>query len=109
VVRLDKGQQVLLLPSVVVQQPDGSFALPCRLAAREHTRSEPDEYQHELIVVPVLAEDLEVQKRLVETGNVRITKAVHEREALVDEPLLHDHVATTRADAAWSGWSHTRT
>jgi uncharacterized protein (TIGR02271 family) len=41
-------------------------------------------------------EDLDVQKRLVETGKVRITKVVHEREAVVDEPLFHDKVAITR-------------
>ena len=47
------------------------------------------------MVVPVLVEELEVQKRLVETGKVRITKVVHERETLVDEPLFHDKVAIT--------------
>ena len=47
-------------------------------------------------MVPVLVEELEVQKRLVETGKVRITKVVHERETLVDEPLFHDKVAITR-------------
>jgi uncharacterized protein (TIGR02271 family) len=47
-------------------------------------------------VVPVLAEDLEVQKRSVETGKVRITKVVHEREALVDEPLWREEVEVTR-------------
>jgi len=41
-------------------------------------------------------EELEVQKRPVETGKVRITKVGHERETLVDEPLLHDEVAITR-------------
>lgn len=48
------------------------------------------------MVVPVLVEELEVQKRLVETGKVRITKVVHERETLVDEPLFQDTVAITR-------------
>ena len=47
-------------------------------------------------MVPVLAEDLEVQKRLVETGKVRVTKVVHERETVVDEPLSRDHVAISR-------------
>jgi uncharacterized protein (TIGR02271 family) len=41
-------------------------------------------------------EELEVQKRLVETGKVCITKVVHERETLVDEPLFQDTVAITR-------------
>jgi uncharacterized protein (TIGR02271 family) len=48
------------------------------------------------MVVPVLVEELEVQKRVVETGKVRITKVVHERETLVDEPLVRENVAISR-------------
>ena len=48
------------------------------------------------MVVPVLVEELEIQKRPVETGKVRMTTVVHEREVLVDAPLLHDKVAITR-------------
>jgi uncharacterized protein (TIGR02271 family) len=48
------------------------------------------------MVVPVRVEELEIQKRLVETGTVRMTTVVHEREVLVDAPLLHDNVAITR-------------
>ena len=47
-------------------------------------------------MIPVLVEELEVQKRVVETGKVRLTKVVHERETLVDEPLWRDHVTITR-------------
>jgi len=46
-------------------------------------------------VGPVVAAALEIPKRVVETGKVRITKVVHECEALVDAPLLHDNVAIT--------------
>ena len=48
------------------------------------------------MVVPVLVEELEIQKRPVETGKVRMTTVVHAREVLVDAPLLHDKVAITR-------------
>ena len=53
-------------------------------------------HQDEPLVVPVLVEELEVQKRVVETGTVRITKVVHERETLIDEPLVRDNVAISR-------------
>jgi len=43
-----------------------------------------------------LFEELEIQKRLVETGTVRMTTVVHERKVLVDAPLLQDNVAFTR-------------
>jgi uncharacterized protein (TIGR02271 family) len=70
--------------------------LPLRLADLEHAGSEPRVHQDDSIVVPVVVEELEVQKRVVETGKVRITKIVHERETLVDEPLLRENVAISR-------------
>jgi uncharacterized protein (TIGR02271 family) len=96
VVQLDNGQQLLVPTDVFVQQPDGSYYLPLRLAELEHYGSEHSVPQDTPLVVPVLVEELDVQKRLVETGKVRITKVVHERETLVDEPLFHDKVAITR-------------
>jgi uncharacterized protein (TIGR02271 family) len=95
VVQLNNGPQVLVPTHLLILQPDGNYALPCRLAELEHAGSEPDAPQHEPLVVPVLVEELEVQKRVVETGKVRLTKVVHERETLVDEPLWRDHVTIT--------------
>jgi uncharacterized protein (TIGR02271 family) len=96
VVLTENGQQFLVPTELLVQQPDGSYALPLRLAELEHSGSEHREHQDEPTVVPVFVEELEVQKRPVETGKVRITKVVHERETIVDEPLWHDKVAITR-------------
>jgi uncharacterized protein (TIGR02271 family) len=96
VVQLDNGPQVLVPTHLLIPQPDGSYALPCRLAELEHTRSAHEAHHPEPLVVPVLVEELEVQKRVVETGKVRLTKVVHERETLVDEPLLRDEVEVTR-------------
>jgi uncharacterized protein (TIGR02271 family) len=96
VVQTESGQQVLVPTDILIQQPDGSYYLPLRLAELAHASSERGGHQDEPMVMPVLVEDLDVQKRLVETGTVRITKVVHEREAVVDEPLFHDKVAITR-------------
>ena len=96
VVQTENGQQFLVPTELLVQQPDGSYALPLRLAELERSGSEHRGHQDEPMVVPVLVEELEVQKRPVETGKVRITKVVHERETTVDEPLWHDDVAITR-------------
>ena len=42
-------------------------------------------------VIPVIREELEVGKRVVETGKgVRVTKTVSEREGVVDEPLVRE-------------------
>jgi uncharacterized protein (TIGR02271 family) len=96
VVQFENGQQLLVPTDVLVQQPDGSYYLPLRLAELEHYGREHSVPQDKPLVVPVLVEELDVQKRLVETGKVRITKVVHEHETLVDEPLFHDKVAITR-------------
>ena len=96
VVQAESGQQILVPTDTLIQQPDGSYYLPLRLAELQHSGSAPGGPQDESIVVPVLVEELEVQKRPVETGKVRITKVVHERETIVDEPLWHDNVAVTR-------------
>jgi uncharacterized protein (TIGR02271 family) len=94
-VQLENGEHYLVPASVVIPQPDGSLYVPLRVAELVPApREEPAETIS--AVVPVLAEDLEVQKRVVETGTVRITKQVHEREALVDEPLYRDEVEVTR-------------
>ena len=96
VVQLDNGPQVLVPTHLLIPQPDGSYALPCRLTELEHACSEHDAHQREPLVIPVVVEELEVQKRVVETGKVRLTKVVHERETLVDEPLWRENVTITR-------------
>jgi uncharacterized protein (TIGR02271 family) len=47
-------------------------------------------------VIPVIEEEVEVSKRKVETGVTRITKKVHEREEVIDEPLLQEEVHVDR-------------
>ncbi|WP_437477093.1 DUF2382 domain-containing protein [Sorangium sp. So ce1014] len=48
------------------------------------------------LIVPVVAQELEVQKRTVESGRVRITKQVHERLETVEEPLVSERVVVER-------------
>jgi uncharacterized protein (TIGR02271 family) len=47
-------------------------------------------------VVPLAREELEVQKRTVERGRIRIRKTVRSREELVEQPLQHDEVTVER-------------
>jgi uncharacterized protein (TIGR02271 family) len=94
-VRLESGEHYLVPAAVVIPQPDGSVYVPLRVAELVPApREEPAETIS--AVVPVLAEELEVQTRVVETGKVRLTKVVHEREAHVDEPLWREEVEVTR-------------
>lgn len=47
-------------------------------------------------VIPVIEEQVVVRKRMVESGRVRISKHVTEREELVDQILRHDEVTIER-------------
>lgn len=55
----------------------------------------PDEDKSETIV-PLLAEEVEVAKRRVETGRVRVTTVTHQHEQLVDELLADETVEIER-------------
>ena len=95
-VQLESGAQILVPAAVLIPQQDGGYYVPLRLAelALAHPGGHPDP-GHER-VIPVLAEELAVQKRVVETGKVRITKTVHGREEVVDEPLVREEVEVER-------------
>ena len=47
-------------------------------------------------VVPLVREELEVGKRSVERGRIRVRKTVRSREELVEQPLQHDEVTVER-------------
>lgn len=94
-VQLENSARVQVPVEALQQQADGTYYVPLRLAELEAVGREtaaPDVP----LVVPVIAEELDVQKQTVETGKVRITKTIHAREVLVDEPLWHDKVEITR-------------
>ena len=94
-IRLDNGQQLLVPTEMLVRQQDGSYYLSLSpLEVEQFGRRDAD--SSKTLVVPVIVEELEVQKRIVETGKVRITKIVHERETIVDEPFLRDEVEVER-------------
>jgi uncharacterized protein (TIGR02271 family) len=95
-VQLEGGQQVLVPAATLIRQQDGSYYVPLSLAELKPYRGGCGSDNDNALVVPVIAEELEVQKRVVETGKVRITKAVHEREAVVDEPLFSEEVEVER-------------
>lgn len=93
-VHFENGQQLLVPTAQLIQRQDGSYFLPFSLAKPntqgDTSTNEPED--EETLVVPVLAEQLDLQKRRVETGGVRVKKIVHEREEIVDEPLIREEV-----------------
>ena len=48
------------------------------------------------VVIPVIAEQLNIDKQLIETGQVRISKTVREDEQVIDLPLTRETVEVER-------------
>jgi uncharacterized protein (TIGR02271 family) len=96
VVQTENGLQILVPTAALVPMQDGSYYLTLSQAEIESSEDGCRLRNDNVLVVPVVEEELEVQKRVVETGKVRITKVVQEREAVVDEPLLGEEVEIKR-------------
>ena len=47
-------------------------------------------------VVPLAREEIEVEKRTVERGRLRVRKTVQSREEIVEQPLQHDEITVER-------------
>jgi len=92
-IRLDDGRRIRVPAASLVLQEDGSYLLTL---GREETEARDDPEGGEKLVVPVVHEVMDVQKRWVESGRVRVTKVVHQHEEIVDEPLLREDVEVER-------------
>lgn len=54
------------------------------------------EVRKSLHTIPVIHEHLQVDKELIETGKVKISKTVHEHQETVDIPLMSEEVSVER-------------
>ncbi|HEV2861251.1 MAG TPA: YsnF/AvaK domain-containing protein [Pyrinomonadaceae bacterium] len=103
-VRLEDGRQALVPAEELLRERDGSVYLPFSFSeliqaaprAGGARRGAGVRDEGDTVVVPIVAEQLEVQKRMVEAGGVRIRKTVSEREEVVDEPLMREEVQVRR-------------
>lgn len=93
VVELDNGARVMVPRSLLKKQNDNNYLVP--ISFRD-VRSAAHAQITEATVIPVVAEELDITKRTVETGKVRIRKTVREHEETVDEPLLQEEVHVER-------------
>lgn len=83
---LDDGKRLWVPASALRSGPDGSYLLPIGQA----------QLQAAPVVIPVMAERLDVGRKVTETGTVRLRKVVHEREEVVDEPVRRETVTVER-------------
>ncbi len=108
-VRLTGGRVVLVPVDLMVQQDDGSFLLDLSAAevakleaaqVADRTVASGEQIKSHLAasatVVPVIAESVEVEKRQVESGRVRIEKTVQTTDQVVNESLVHEDVEIER-------------
>jgi uncharacterized protein (TIGR02271 family) len=101
-VRLDGGLRLSLPAGELVRRRDGallfrgSFEELASAARARDWKEGGGRVRTGAEVVPVVEEELRVGKRVVETGRVRVTKSVSEREELVDEPLLREEYEVER-------------
>jgi uncharacterized protein (TIGR02271 family) len=93
-VSLEGGPQVWVPVQILIREAEGSYAVPMALADLERRAGAAP--REPPLVLPVLAEALDVRTRRVETGRVRLHKTVQTREVLVDEPLLREEVVIER-------------
>ena len=102
-VRLEDGRQAMVPADELRRDGDGGLRLPFSLSELTQVSPRAAGAQRAAggrgegaVVVPVVAEQLEVEKRKVEGGGVRIRKTVREREEVVDEPLMREEVQVKR-------------
>lgn len=87
-VQLAEGMQALVPASLFVRQDDGTFRLPFTFHIPNDSR------QPMQMSFPVMEEEVQVAKRVIDTGRgVRVHKSVTQREQVVDQTLLHDELS----------------
>ncbi len=88
---LDDGAEVVVPTAHLVSRPEGGLRLTTRFPA---SSASPDGSVP--VVIPVIQERLEIGKREVEIGRLRVQKRVSEEEQTVDEPLMADEIIIER-------------
>ena len=94
VIAFADGSHLVVPEDVLVAQPDGTYHLRLNQSALKESVTALG--ADEPLVIPVVAEELTVEKRQVTRGTVRIHTRVETREEVVDEPLQHEEVTVER-------------
>ena len=95
VVRLENGMGVRIPAELLVSQPDGTFSVPIS-SEQLRSASQSSNANETVLVIPVIAEELEITKRQATEGRVHISKQVREKEEVIDVPILHQEVQIER-------------
>lgn len=93
-IRLADGAIFAVPADILIADPEGNLIAPFRFADLEMHPTGTS--QGERIVVPIVSEELRVERRQRETGRVRVTKKVRETSERVDEPIFQERVHIDR-------------
>ena len=100
----DDGTSLPVAPDALVHQADGSY----RLTKSAGSIGAVD--QSNAVVIPVVAEELTVEKEQIVRGKVRMHKRVDTREVantpIFREEVRHDELLAVSGDRA--SWQHSR-
>jgi uncharacterized protein (TIGR02271 family) len=91
IVQFADGLRIAVSETLLQATDDGSYQLLINETEVQHLSATNDD--EEQIVIPVVAEELTVEKRSVTAGIVRAHKRVESIEEVVDEPLLRERVS----------------
>jgi len=92
-IAFEGNKQVLVPWHMLSLRTDGSYDLPLSVANLDSSGAQTTQTK---TVIPVVEEQVQVDKRSVETGKVRIKKVVHEQPETVDIPLLAEEIEVQR-------------
>jgi len=88
-IQMEDGREISVPASALTRQEDGSWYLDGSPETMD--RSPEDE-----TVIPVVAEELDIQKRKRPTGKVRVIKSATERHETVSMPLVRERAEVRR-------------
>jgi uncharacterized protein (TIGR02271 family) len=89
-VTLDNGKTVLVESAILKKVSENTYGIP--LSFKDLSESDSTESR----VIPVVQEEVRVQKEEVERARVVVNKIARERQETVDVPLTEEHVHIER-------------
>jgi uncharacterized protein (TIGR02271 family) len=99
-IELDNGQQLWVAGGSLLRQPDGHYLLPVAVPQREPAPGHlAADARRETTVIPVVAEEAVISTRPVDSGGVRISKVVHQREEMARAALTQEEIDIQRVPA----------
>jgi len=93
-IRFENMQPVAVPVDMLTLRADGRYDLA--LNAAELMAKASQDGMQQTTVIPIIEEEVLINKRQVETGKVRIKKVVQEKQETVDLPLLREEIEVKR-------------